>query len=391
MDRSTENRMYVPGFLRNAWGVGALCLLVVLGVWLLLSGKESVPIEPMLRVSTTTAEEVVLHPQARISGSLVARDTVEIGAALTGLRIERVLVEQGDSVQQGQLLAELDSAVQQAQVQRAQAGVASALAEQREKQALHQEAQKNLKRVTALSHGTVSAQTLDERRTQADAATANWRAAEAAVARAQAELAESQEQLDKTRIVATVEGLILQRQAQTGAQTGTEPLFSVAKLGLIELEAEVSERLLAQLHAGMQASVLWAGQAEAVDGALRLLSAQVDKASRLGTVRVALHSTPTVVLAGMFGRAELALPTQTLATAVPASAVSVDSQGQAAVMKVLDGGVVAYQPVHIGRQDAQWVEIVEGLKKGDRVVATAFAFVKDGDQVEVHELERAQP
>ncbi|NHC62087.1 efflux RND transporter periplasmic adaptor subunit [Paenalcaligenes suwonensis] len=176
-----------------------------------------------------------------------------------------------------------------------------------------------------------------------------------------------------------------------GAQTGNDALFSVAKSGLIELEADVSERLIAQMHTGMQASVRWAGQTESSAGTIRLVSAQVDKASRLGTVRVALHSTPSVVLAGMFGRAELVLPTQTLATAVPASAVSVDSLGQAAVMKVTEGGLVSYQPVSIGWQDAQWVEVVDGLKKGDSVVATAFAFVKDDDHVEVHELERTQP
>ncbi|NHC62088.1 efflux RND transporter periplasmic adaptor subunit [Paenalcaligenes suwonensis] len=216
MSRSTENRMYVPGFLRNKWGVTAMCLLVVAGIWLQLSGKEQVPTEPMLRVSTIKVDEVLLRPRARISGSLVARDTIELGTALTGLRIERVLVEQGDSVQQGQLLAELDRTVLQAQVQHAQAVVDSATAELQEKQALHNAAQKNLKRVMGLSQGTVSAQTLDERRAQADAAKANWQAAQAAVVRAQAELAESQEQLDKTHIVATVDGLILQRHAQAG-------------------------------------------------------------------------------------------------------------------------------------------------------------------------------
>jgi RND family efflux transporter MFP subunit len=391
MNSSTEKPNAVLTGLRSKWSIGGLCVLVLLAMWLLLSGKDTVPEEPLLRISTIKADEVVLHPRARVSGSLVAKDSVEVGTALTGLRIESVLVEQGERVQQGQLLAELDSTVQRAQVQQAQASVASATAELQEKLALHQEAQKNLKRVTALSQGTVSAQTLDERRAQAQAAQATWQAAQAVLSKAQAELAEQQEQLDKTRIVATVEGLVLQRHAQAGAQVGNDALFTLAKNSVIELEGDVGEALLAQLHHGMPAAVQWTGQTEAAPGSVRLVSSQVDKASRMGSVRITLNAVPSVVMAGMFGRAELTLPSHTLAIAVPASAVSVNSQGEAAVMKVVSDGVVSYQPVRIGWQDAQWVEVVEGLNNGESVVATAFAFVKDGDHVEVHELERAQP
>ena len=83
MNSSTEKPNAVLTGLRSKWSIGGLCVLVLLAMWLLLSGKDTVPEEPLLRISTIKADEVVLHPRARVSGSLVAKDSVEVGTALS--------------------------------------------------------------------------------------------------------------------------------------------------------------------------------------------------------------------------------------------------------------------------------------------------------------------
>ena len=148
----------------------------------------------------------------------------------------------------------------------------------------------------------------------------------------------------------------------------------------MELAANATADELSVLKTGMPAKVHVRGQHEPLSGNIRLISPQMDSGTRLGTVRIALEKQPALQN-GAYGEAEVQLPTQESAAALPVQAVSFADDGQAFVMLVGADNRVKRQAVNIGRQNAEWVEIVSGVNAGARVVRNAAAFVSDGDLI----------
>lgn len=362
--------------------------LAALSAWLLwpsapgtAAGAAAAVVPP--RISTVAAGPATWEQTLGVSGSLAARDEIAIGTSLPELRVLRVHVEAGESVHEGQLLAELDSTGLQAQARQARSALAAAQAAVREKQARHSEAQANYRRMQPLAPGSVTLQQLDEYRTLAQAALSGLQAAEAEAGRAQAQLAEIRHRLDMARVHAPVSGLVMERHARAGALAGSEPLFRMARDGLLELDAETAEADLATLREGMAAEVLAAGQAGPVNGRLRWMSPRVDAQSRLGRVRIALpeNAGNGALRAGSFALAKLQLGHVSAAIALPARAVHRDSSGQASVMLIDGTGHARQRAVTTGVQGPELLEIVSGLQAGERVAATASVFLRDGDTV----------
>ena len=205
-------------------------------------------------------------------------------------------------------------------------------------------------------------------------------AARAEIAQLQSQLTDSRHQRAKAEITAPVSGIISQRAAEAGALTGSDALFHIIQDGEMELAANATADELSVLKTGMPAKVRVRGQHEPLSGSIRLISPQMDSGTRLGTVRIALEKQPALQN-GAYGEAEVQLPTQESAAALPVQAVSFADDGQAFVMLVGADNRVKRQAVNIGRQNAEWVEIVSGVNAGARVVKNAAAFVSDGDLI----------
>ncbi|MET0567915.1 MAG: efflux RND transporter periplasmic adaptor subunit, partial [Hyphomicrobiaceae bacterium] len=146
--------------------------------------------------------------------------------------------------------------------------------------------------------------------------------------------------------------------------------------GEIELDAEVIETRLAKLRADQPARIEVAGAGE-VAGKVRLVSAEVDKATRLGRVRVFLGDNPALRV-GAFARG-LIETARGSGLAVPAAAVLYGEQG--ASVQLVSDGKVATRPVKLGLAAGGLVEVREGLAEGDVVVAKSGTFLRDGDIV----------
>ena len=158
---------------------------------------------------------------------------------------------------------------------------------------------------------------------------------------------------------------------------GAEALFRIIADGAIELEAQVAEVELPGLKVGQPVSVLPAGAKEALKGAIRLISPEVDRASRLGRVRVALDDNPPVAI-GAFARGIIETGRK-MAVTLPLSAITYSRSG-ASVQAVKDGRVTT-KPVKLGLVGGGRAEIVTGIAAGETVVARAGTFVRDGDLV----------
>ena len=160
---------------------------------------------------------------------------------------------------------------------------------------------------------------------------------------------------------------------------GDAPLFKLIRDGLLELDGEVPESALAGILPGMPARVRVPGATDAVAGSVRRVSPKVDEATRMGRVRIALEAAPAI-RAGSFAAT-------TLETGQDALPVVVPQRGDIRrARRGLGHGAGRRRPrarraVTLGRLNGSVAEVRSGLDAGERLVATATAFIKEGDIV----------
>jgi multidrug efflux pump subunit AcrA (membrane-fusion protein) len=162
----------------------------------------------------------------------------------------------------------------------------------------------------------------------------------------------------RVEVTAPADGIVSRRMARVGgyAAGAAEPMFRIVAKGEMELDAEVVETRLAALAVGQRASVEVAGLGE-VAGTVRLLSAEVDKATRLGRVRVFLGDNPGLRV-GAFARARIVAATAR-GLAVPAAAVLHGLEGP--TVQVVRGNRVETRRIRIGLAADALVEVRDGI------------------------------
>jgi HlyD family secretion protein len=340
------------------------------------------------------AERHSITETLEVTGSLVAREEVVVGAEVDALRIVEILADVGDRVEQGQVLARLDSTMLRIQLAQntsmiaiAEASVAQMEASIAETQANEAEAADALRRTQTLgATGTTSPVQLLARETQAKVATAkataaeeNLRMAKAEEAFAEAQRSEINLKIARTELKAPTAGTISHRAARLGAvaATGGEPLFRLVRDSEIEFDAEVPETVLSQIVPGQNVEVWLSGVSEAISGDVRLVDPTVDKTTRLGRVAVALSPHPAM-RAGVFARGNITLGRRQALT-VPLSAVLFRKDG--AYVQLATNNVVELRNVETGFKRGTRVEIVNGLIEGQEVVVRAAGFARSGERI----------
>jgi RND family efflux transporter MFP subunit len=332
------------------------------------------------------------------SGTLVARNEAMVGAQLDGLRIVELLAEDGDRVQQGQVLTRLDRSQLDAMVAqndaalvRADAAIAQAHSQVDQFDAARIQAAADLARARKLDVGIVTQATLDQRIAAARTADAQLAAATSARALAQADKASREAErrelmvrLDRVDVKAPVSGIVSRRTARLGAVAmgAGDALFRIIADGAIELDAEVPEAWMARLAPAMPAKIALAGGERPVDGQVRLISSEVDRATRLGKVRIALPLDAPARI-GSFATGSIEVGNRS-GVAVPASAVVRGESGD--VVQVVNNGRIEQREVTLGVTNQGSTEIRNGLAAGDVVVARAAAFLRGGDAVRPVEI-----
>ena len=313
--------------------------------------------------------EVVLRPMAgslAASGLLVPREEFAVGAEIAGYRVADVLVEEGATVRQGQLLARLDPGLLQAKISQASAGVVQAQAKARQ-------SRKEAARVKGLDGtGILSDEQIDSRRAQAAGA-------EAAVQVSQAQLSDLHAQQRRMEIRAPVAGRVLERTVRPGDIANmSQPMFRIAKGGLIELDAEVPEQVLASIGKG-EAAAVELPSGEQLTGTARRISPRVDPQTKLGRVRVELPLDAALRAGGyasvVFSRATAPVP------AVPEKAVQFEASGPLVIVIGADNRARRLA-VKTGARDDGYVALEQGPPVGTRVALGGGAFLLDGDRVD---------
>jgi RND family efflux transporter MFP subunit len=206
---------------------------------------------------------------------------------------------------------------------------------------------------------------------------------------AAAQLAEYQARIGKTEIRAPSDGIVLTRAAEVGqtASPGGEPLFRLARDGEIEMRGQVAERDLAALSVDQKALVYLTGIAKPFEGRVRLLGAIIDPQTRLGEIRISL-APDSALRPGAFARSEVVVG-NTQRPVLPQTAVLSDAQGTY-VFVVNSESKAIRRAVHVVSTIPEGLVIGDGLVGNERVITTAGAFLRAGEQVKALDAKPVQ-
>ena len=335
------------------------------------AGAQTNVVRPALTVTGTQAQTQALPIKLTANGNIAAWQEASVGAEIGGLRLAEVLVNVGDTVQRGQVLARFATDAVQADLAQARAVVAEASASA-------QEATANADRVRALLNtGVFSGQQSSQYLTAEQTAKARVESAKAVMA---AQLL----RLKNTEVRASDSGLISARLATVGAVVGAgSELFKLIRQGRLEWRAEVGANDLYRLPVGAAVSVA-AASGSLVTGRVRTVAPTVDPQTRSGLVYVDLPSGPSRqagLKAGMFASGEFELGSSPALT-VPQQAVVV-RDGFSYVFRLNADQRVSQLKVQTGRRVGERVELLDGVGAESSLVASGAGFLNDGDLVKV--------
>jgi RND family efflux transporter MFP subunit len=335
-------------------------------------------------ITVAKAEHGQITETVSVTGTLVPREEIMVSPQIDGVAITAILAEEGDTVKAGQVLARLSREALDAMLAQNTAQIARDVASVAEAEATRTEADAAFARAHDLVRtATASRETYDTRQAAALTAAARVASARADLAFAQAQRQELQVKLTHTDITAPVGGVVSRRMARLGAvvsMTG-DALFRIISNGKIELEAEVPENVLAKLRPGQQAQLDMAGGATRT-GTIRLVSPEMNAASRLGRIRIAIDpgadgAWQGLVLGG-FGRAVVRTASHE-GVLVPLSALQFELDGPR--VQVVRNGIVETRAVSLGLRSEGRAEILNGVQAGEEVVSISGTFVRGGDHV----------
>jgi HlyD family secretion protein len=331
------------------------------------SGAAPVAPKAALTVSVVPPSNGSLALKLPANGNVAAWQEASIGAEASGLRLTQVLVNVGDTVKKGQLLATFAGEAVQADVAQAKAALMEA-------QANAMDAAANAERARTLQNtGALSTQQINQYLTAEKTAAARVQAA-------QATLSAQGVRTQNTQVRAPDNGVISARGATVGAVVGggTE-LFRMIRGGRLEWRAEVTSNEIASIKPGAKAIVTAASGAQ-VEGIVRTVAPTIDAATRNALVYVDLPANAGVK-AGMFAKGEFALGAANALT-LPQQAL-VLRDGFTYAMRVEANNKVSQVKLETGRRVGDAVEIKQGIKQGDKFVSSGAAFLADGDMVKV--------
>jgi HlyD family secretion protein len=399
------------------FGIIGIAVIAVGGLaW--VGAKRGGPKATEVRIEAVESRDLVASVTA--SGKIQPRIKVDVSADVTG-RIVRLAVKEGDIVTRGQFLLQIDPEQPQAQVQRSEAALASAKAQEAQARANSIQAKRNLERLVQIQRATptlVSVEQVEQARTQEEVNEALLEAARFAVAQAEANLRDARQALNRTTIVAPMDGKITRLRVQEGetAIMGTlnrdaATLLTIADMSVLETKVKVDETDVARVKVGDSAVV----QIDAFSDTTfvgRVVEISLSSASS-GTatpsadqavdfeVKIELLNPPAETRPDFSATAKIVTDTRTQALSIPIIALTVRENealaredtavpvGRAAPTKqvgrtdvegvfvVREDNTVTFRPVKVGIAGERHFEVLTGLKAGDKIVAGTYQAIRD--------------
>jgi len=352
--------------------IGALVLMLsVSSVYVSssdITDNKSAINRAVLTVSTVFPKKHILPSVLATTGNVSPFQEVVVASEIGNVRLVDVLVDVGDVVKKGQLLARLSSEYIAAELAHLEANVSEA---QVELDVARLEADR-ARKVRAKGH--YSEQKVAEK-------LAAEQIADARLAAAVARHYREQVRLELTKILSPVEGVVSSRSANEGsvAQGGQE-LFRIIRDGRLEWRAEVSSKDITKIYPETEVD-LFTPADHRLKGRVRSISPTVDPETRNCIVYVDVLDSghDGVLRAGMYVRGNFKLSSNP-GLVLPRSSISFND-GLSYVFLLEKNKIVNRKEVVIGREFQEYVEVVSGIDVEDPVVSSGVGFLSDGDFV----------
>ncbi|HET8941258.1 MAG TPA: efflux RND transporter periplasmic adaptor subunit [Rudaea sp.] len=361
-------------------GIFALLLLLVGGAWWMFGGQRfQIQAVTAIAPSAGGGDTAVLQA----TGYVTARREATVSAQITGTLTD-VLIEEGEHVDQGQVLAHLEDTAQKAGLAQAQAQLQVAQATLAQYQAqLAQGRRDESRQQDLIGRHLTSKQALETAQTQVKTLVAQSNAQQKQIALARAGVAYAQVQLDYTTVRAPFAGVVIAKAAQVGeivsplsagggfTRTG---VGTIVDMDSLEIEVDVNEAYINRVQAGQPAqAVLDAYPSWTIPAHVIAIIPTADRSKATVKVRVAMDQKDPRILPDMGVRVSFLEKAKSANAAaeppkgvlVPASAI-VQREGRSVVFAV-DGERVHVKPVTPGQSFSD-LRLVQGIAAGTRVV-----------------------
>jgi membrane fusion protein (multidrug efflux system) len=313
-------------------------------------------------------EQLNLVERIEATGELVARSQAKVAAEVAG-RVTAIRVDEGQSVEMGTVVLEIDPEKRQLETADARAALGQA-------ESALEEAERELRRIEQIhSRGAAADARLDQTRSSRDQARAR---ADSARAR----LGTAERALRDASVVAPFSGIVARRMISAGEFVGMgQPLFDLVALEPIEVEFHVPEVDSGRIEVGHRVGVQVAPYpGERFEAEVTVVSPNVDSRTRTLRVKGVLSNADGRLRPGLFARVDVGVSQRGNVLMVPEEAVLRRADG-AVVFRLADSDHVERRVVQIGVIQDGWIEIREGLAPGDFVVARGHSDLVDGSRI----------
>jgi membrane fusion protein (multidrug efflux system) len=349
--------------------------LVIVALLLGLAGCGSDPAEVKAEIeaSSTVAPRVMVAPveahrvveQLQAAGDLIAKEEASVSTEVGGL-VTEILLDEGQAVEKGATVLEIDPERRELQLHSRQAGVARAEAGLREQE-------RETQRVQTLGSRNVASEA------QRDQAETQLQRAHSELAEARAQLGLAERALRDASVKAPFPGLIARRYVSQGEFVSPgQKLFDLVALDPIEIEFRLAEVDSARVTIGSEIDVRVAPYPDQVfRAAVSVISPRIDPATRTLRVKGVLANTDGRLRPGLFARVELGVSDRSGVAMIPEDAVLQRADGSVA-FRLVDDNRVQRRILTTGLYRDGYVEVVEGLEIADLVVVRGHAALVDG-------------
>jgi len=350
-------------------------LLVALGFVIfrvVTSIRNSAPKPTVRALPTVQVVQVTTRPiktEALITGAIRPKYDVDVLARVPG-RVEKLLVDVGQTVQAGQSMAEIEHLEIKLQKEQAEAQLEAAKVGE-EAAKLDYERTVKLFKADAVSKAVL------------DGVNVKLKAAVAQTAVAKASLDVAKKRVNDARVLSPIGGLVTKKFADVGREVAPgAPLFTVQDTTTLKLDSSVDAQTYFALKKGADVEItVDALKGEVFSGTLSTMSPALDPTSRRSAIEITIKNNGSL-LPNMFAKARLQSKVISDATVLPARAVS--GEGDNAAVFVVEGKKLTRVSVKVGAKEGDFVQ-VDGVPAGTSVVAEAGANLADGMEVNVEE------
>ncbi|SNB46873.1 efflux RND transporter periplasmic adaptor subunit [Geobacter sp. DSM 9736] len=345
--------------------------------------------KPSIAVEVAAAHPAEVVEGIDVTGSLEPKFWADVKTQIPGL-VKQVYVHEWVRVSKGTMLARIDVAETEALVKRAEASVESARAGLAQARVTATRADREFARAVKLKDaGLATQQSVDDARTEAEAAAARIDASKAQIRVAEEEVRQARARQAKGLVVAPIDGVVALRDVNVGDlasdAAASKPIFRIIDNRVLNLTVTVPSAESARVKIGQPLEfTVDALPGKTFTGKVMFINPELNAADRSLKVVAEVRNVDELLKAGVFAKGRIITGRRGNALQVPRSAMagwdSVSGKGR---LFVVSGETARARGVETGTVSGDLVEVVKGLQAGERFVVRGGFNLKDGDRITI--------